>query len=82
MIAVQNIGLNNLKFDTMMTALIIVAGLVCALIPISRIIQLNIQRSSKYSDDFKHKAKIINNVVNLTCVVAGVVILLILDKMK
>lgn len=65
-----------------MTTLIIVAGVVCALIPISSIIQLIINRSSKYSEEFKHRAKIIHNVVNLTCVVVGIVILLILNKME
>lgn len=43
----------------MMTALIIAAGIVCALIPISRIVLININRSSRYSKEYKHKAKII-----------------------
>lgn len=66
----------------MMTALIIAAGIVCALIPINRIVLININRSSRYSKEYKHKAKIIHNVVNITCVVACVIILLILESMK
>ena len=65
-----------------MTALIIVTGIVLVLIPVSRIIQLSIQRSNKYSEKFKFRAKIIHYVVSIVCVVAGLVILFILNRMS
>ena len=45
--------------------LIVIMILLGACIPISRLIQLRIEANPKYSDEYKHKAKVIHNIVML-----------------
>ena len=49
-----------------------------ACLPISRLILNMIKRSDKYSDEYKHKAQIWQNVFSIMCILGAFVLLMLL----
>lgn len=50
-----------------------------ALIPLSRLAVNIIKRNDKYSDDFKHKIAIYQNIFNIVCIVVMLILFLVLN---
>ena len=62
----------------MVTFLIIVICMLGSCLPISRLILNMIKRSDKYSDEFKRKAQVWQNVFRVFCILAAFVLLMVL----
>lgn len=62
----------------MTTFLIVLIFMLGACLPLSRTVLNMIKRNDKYSDEFKRKAQIWQNVFRIVCVVVALVLFLIL----
>ena len=61
--------------------LIMVAFLLGTCIPLSRLVLNNIKRSDKYTDAYKKKAEVFQNVFNIFCIVGAIIIIIILKNL-
>ncbi len=62
----------------MVTFLIIVICMLGSCLPISRLVLNMIKRSDRYSDEFKRKAQVWQNVFRVFCILAAFVLFMVL----
>lgn len=62
----------------MVTFLIIIICMLGACLPISRLFLNMIKRSDRYSDEFKRKAQVWQNVFRVVCILAAFVLFMVL----
>ncbi len=62
----------------MITFLIVLICMLGACLPISRLVLNMINRSDRYSDEFKRKARIWQNVFRVMCILVAFVLLMVL----
>ena len=69
------------KYFIMDNFLIILAFLLGTCIPISRLVLNNIKRSEKYTDAYKKKAEVFQNIFNISCIIGAIIIIIILKNL-
>ncbi|MDE7347340.1 MAG: hypothetical protein K2N48_11470 [Muribaculaceae bacterium] len=64
----------------MTTLLIVAICMLGACLPISRLILNMIKRSDRYSDEYRRKAQIWQNVFRVLCILGAFVLLMVLES--